>query len=153
MVLNPIFIGMSAIALRTMKKTSSETLTTWTNITQAVFMATVMVALKQSFMHYPTVFTWTDWLVLSGMTVSVIGAQTCKLKAFQNQTASKLQVLGNLPMVYNFIFDVLLFDTHFSSMQYWGLLITVITFVIDIYLTFKNKDKVDPVGQDKKNED
>ena len=32
LVLNPIFIGMSAIALRKMKKTSTETLTTWTNI-------------------------------------------------------------------------------------------------------------------------
>ena len=32
LILNPIFIGMSAIALRKMKKTSTETLTTWTNI-------------------------------------------------------------------------------------------------------------------------
>lgn len=32
LVLNPVFIGMSAIALRKMKKTSTETLTTWTNI-------------------------------------------------------------------------------------------------------------------------
>ena len=53
LVLNPVFIGMSAIALRTMKKTSSDTLTTWTNITQALFMGIVMVALKQTFMYYP----------------------------------------------------------------------------------------------------
>lgn len=32
LILNPMFIGMSAVALRKMKKTSSETLTTWTNI-------------------------------------------------------------------------------------------------------------------------
>ena len=32
LILNPVFIGMSAIALRKMKKTSMETLTTWTNI-------------------------------------------------------------------------------------------------------------------------
>ena len=65
---------MSAIALRTMKKTSSETLTTWTNITQAIFMGIVMVVLKQTFMYYPLVFTKLDWLLLAGMTFSVIGA-------------------------------------------------------------------------------
>ena len=32
LILNPVFIGMSAIALRKMKKTGTETLTTWTNI-------------------------------------------------------------------------------------------------------------------------
>ena len=32
LIANPVFIGMSSIALRKMKKTSSETLTTWTNI-------------------------------------------------------------------------------------------------------------------------
>ena len=53
LVLNPVFIGMSAIALRTMKKTSSETLTTWTNITQAIFMGIVMLALKQTFLDFP----------------------------------------------------------------------------------------------------
>ena len=56
-------------------------------------------------------------------------------------------------MVYNFIFDVLLFDTHFSSMQYWGLFVTVITFVIDIYLTFRSDSSVDQEAIDKKNDD
>ena len=46
LVLNPVFIGMSAIALRKMKKTSTETLTTWTNIIQSIFMATAMVILN-----------------------------------------------------------------------------------------------------------
>lgn len=65
---------MSAIALRKMKKTSSETLTTWTNVVQSIFMATAMLALNQTFLHYPSVFTSTDWLMLFGMTMSVIGA-------------------------------------------------------------------------------
>ena len=97
-----------------------------------------MVMTNQTFMYYPSVFTGVDWVILLGMTLSVIGAQTFKLKAFQNQTASKLQVLGNLPMVYNFFFDVYLFDTHFTNMQYWGITVTVLTFIIDIYITFKS---------------
>ena len=32
LILNPVFIGMSSVALRKMKSTSTETLTTWTNI-------------------------------------------------------------------------------------------------------------------------
>ena len=57
-------------------------------------------------------------------------------------------------MVYNFIFDVLLFDTQFSSMQYWGLFVTVITFVLDIYLTFRSSSApVDQEAIDKKDED
>lgn len=32
LILNPVFIGVASISLRKMKKTSSETLTTWTNI-------------------------------------------------------------------------------------------------------------------------
>lgn len=82
LILNPVFIGMASIALRKMKKTSSDTLTTWTNITQSVFMGTTMVCLGQSFLEYPLIFTKWDWLILLGMTFSVIGAQTFKLKAF-----------------------------------------------------------------------
>jgi len=46
LVLNPVFIGMSAIALRKMKKTSTETLTSWTNIVQSIFMGTAMLMLN-----------------------------------------------------------------------------------------------------------
>ena len=147
LIMNPIFIGMSSIALRKMKKTSTETLTTWTNTVQSVFMATAMLCLDQSFLAYPARFSMGDWLMLFGMTLSVIGAQTCKLYAFQNQAASKLQVVGNLQMVYQFLFDVFLFDTHFSELQYWGIGITVLTFLTDIYLTInprpeeESKDK------------
>ena len=65
-----------------------------------VFMAAAMIVLNQSFTYYPSVFSIVDWLMLLGMTLSVIGAQSFKLMAFQNQAASKLQVLGNLQMVY-----------------------------------------------------
>lgn len=84
LVLNPLFIGMSAIALRKMKKTSSETLTTWTNIIQSIFMATAMILLNQSFTYFPSLFSLVDWVMLLGMTLSVIGAQSFKLMAFQN---------------------------------------------------------------------
>ena len=45
-------------------------------------MATAMYLLGQSFWFYPSIFTGLDWLLLLGMTISVIGAQTCKLLAF-----------------------------------------------------------------------
>jgi len=38
-------------------------------------------------------------------------------------------------MVYQFLFDVFLFDTEFSELQYWGIGITVVTFALDIYFT------------------
>ncbi len=67
---------------------------------QSVFMGTAMLCLDQSFVKFPAMFSAIDWVMLLGMTFSVIGAQTFKLLAFQNQAASKLQVLGNLQMVY-----------------------------------------------------
>ena len=33
-----------------------------------------MVSLGQSFLYYPSVFTPVDWIMLLGMTLSVIGA-------------------------------------------------------------------------------
>ena len=53
-------------------------------------MATAMVVLGQSFFYYPSMFSVIDWMMLLGMTLSVIGAQSFKLLAFQNQAASKL---------------------------------------------------------------
>lgn len=53
-------------------------------------MGTAMLALDQSFFFYPSLFSFVDWVMLLGMTMSVIGAQTFKLLAFQNQAASKL---------------------------------------------------------------
>lgn len=102
-------------------------------------MATAMLCLNQSFLYYPSRFSLIDWIMLFGMTLSVIGAQTCKLLSYQNQEASKLQVIGNLQMVYQFLFDIFLFDTHFSELQYWGIGITVLTFALDIYLTIQPK--------------
>ena len=46
-------------------------------------------------------------------------------------------MLGNLQMVYQFLFDVYLFDTNFNEMQYWGIAIIVLTFALDVYLTVK----------------
>ena len=82
--------------------------------------------------------------MLLGMTLSVIGAQSFKLLAFQNQAASKLQVLGNLQMVYQFIFDIFLFDTQFNELQYWGIAIIVITFALDVYFTVKGTKSSEP---------
>ena len=53
-------------------------------------MATAMLCLNQSFVKFPAMFSAIDWVMLLGMTFSVIGAQTFKLLAFQNQAASKL---------------------------------------------------------------
>ena len=50
-------------------------------------------------------------------------------------------------MVYQFMFDVYLFDTQFSELQYWGLIITVLTFAIDIYLTVYPETKSDETEQ------
>lgn len=153
LLLNPVFIGMSAVALRKMKKTSSETLTTWTNIVQSIFMGTAMWALGQSFMYYPAIFSMVDWVMLLGMTLSVIGSQTFKLLAFQNQAASKLQVIGNLQMVYQFLFDVFLFNVNFSTLQYWGIGVTVITFVLDIYMTVSSPADDIPGEEEKEKAD
>jgi len=84
LILNPVCIGMSSIALRKLKKTTTETLVTWTNVVQTVFMATAMLCLDQSFLYYPSRFSLLDWTLLFGMTLSVIGAQTCKLLSYQN---------------------------------------------------------------------
>ena len=48
-------------------------------------------------------------------------------------------------MVYQFLTDVFWFHVHFSSMQYWGIFVSMMTFIIDIYMTLsedtKNDDK------------
>ena len=77
--------------------------------------------------------------MLLSMSLSVIGAQSCRLLAYQNQLASKLQVLGNLQMIYQFLFDVLLFEESFTGLQYLGIAIMVFTFVFDIYNTTATK--------------
>ena len=38
-------------------------------------------------------------------------------------------------------------------MQYWGLFVTVITFVLDIYLTFKNDEQEDEEAKAKKDDE
>ena len=43
LLLNPVFAGSSNIALRKLKKTSSQTLTSWTNIMQVICMGAPMV--------------------------------------------------------------------------------------------------------------
>ena len=38
-------------------------------------------------------------------------------------------------MVYQFLTDLFVFNTHFSSLQYWGIAISAFTFFVDIYMT------------------
>ena len=47
-------------------------------------------------------------------------------------------------MVYQFIFDVFLFNTQFNELQYWGIGITVVTFILDIYLTIRSSGQTEP---------
>ena len=42
-------------------------------------------------------------------------------------------------MVYQFLTDVFWFHVHFSSMQYWGIFVSMMTFVIDIYMTLSEE--------------
>lgn len=80
--MTPVFIGMGTIALRKMKKLPTETLTTHMNIVQVIFMGTAMLVLDQSFTYWPSVFTWVDWIMILGMSLSVILSNTFKLLAF-----------------------------------------------------------------------
>ena len=43
-----------------------------------------------------------------------------------------------MQMVYQFLFDVFLFNELFSDLQLWGIGITVVTFAMDIYITIKD---------------
>ena len=63
-------------------------------------------------------------------------------------------MLGNLCMVYQFLTDVFWFHVHFSSMQYWGIFVSMMTFVIDIYMTLSedNNRTKDVEDVDKKEE-
>ena len=54
-------------------------------------------------------------------------------------------------MVYQFLFDVFLFNTNFSELQYWGIGITVLTFALDIYLTINPAHM--PKNSEEKGED
>ena len=99
-----------------------------------------MLILDQSFTYWPLQFTIRDWLMVLGMSLSVILSSTFKLLAFQNQKASKLQVLGNLCMVYQFLTDLFVFNAHFSSLQYWGIAVSMMTLVIEVYMTLKDEN-------------
>ena len=64
-------------------------------------------------------------------------------------------MLGNLCMVYQFLTDVFWFDVHFSSMQYWGIFVSMMTFIIDIYMTLSedNSKVKDAEDAEKEEED
>lgn len=47
-------------------------------------MGTAMLVLDQSFTYWLGVFTWVDWVMILGMSLSVILSNTFKLLAFQN---------------------------------------------------------------------
>jgi hypothetical protein len=55
-------------------------------------------------------------------------------------------------MVYQFLFDVFLFNTMFSELQYWGIGITVLTFILDIYMTIRSPETPE-VSDEKKEEE
>ncbi len=55
-------------------------------------------------------------------------------------------------MVYQFLFDVFLFNTMFSELQYWGIGITVLTFILDIYLTIRSPETLEVANEKKDRE-
>lgn len=55
-------------------------------------------------------------------------------------------------MVYQFLFDVFLFNTMFSELQYWGIGITVLTFILDIYMTIRSPETLE-VADEKKDKE
>ena len=50
-------------------------------------------------------------------------------------------------MVYQFIFDIFLFNTNFNELQYWGIAITIVTFILDIYLTVKEPSETEQAAK------
>jgi len=50
-----------------------------------------------------------------------------------------------MQMVYQFLFDVFLFNELFSDLQLWGIGITVVTFAMDIYITIKDNNNAQQI--------
>jgi drug/metabolite transporter (DMT)-like permease len=140
----PILLAYAAILMSTMKGLHQYTVALYLNPTLTFFMILDQVVQGDS----PYIFTQLDgidWLLLLVFGVNAFAVQTLKYLALQYQDPAKLSHYQYMNSVYQLMYDLFLFNAVFSDLQWWGLIVMIMSYVTvggtGIYLQYKD-DKI-----------
>jgi drug/metabolite transporter (DMT)-like permease len=74
-----------------------------------------------------------DWFILIMVGVLTQIAQYFMTRSFQNEEISKVASLRYIGIIYALVFGYLLFDEHFSFLVYFGMGLTILGVVLNIW--------------------
>mmetsp|Transcript_15094 Transcript_15094/g.10572 ORF Transcript_15094/g.10572 Transcript_15094/m.10572 type:complete len:129 (+) Transcript_15094:908-1294(+) len=84
-----------------------------------------------------------SWLLVICLGVCCLIGQMCKFKALQNHEAGKLQLVAYLAIVYQVIIDCSIFNEDFSSIQYIGIFMMFLVYLVYIGFACYDKGELD----------
>lgn len=136
----PIMSGAGTIALRKMRSLNTQSVALWCNISTLLFNLMLIMVLNCWTGHKSENGKTQPWAALSlfgatswalSITSGILSLMNFvfKFMAMQNCAATKLQKMTPLIALYNFVFDILLFHSSFSYVQFGGMLELTILYV------------------------
>lgn len=129
LLMNPICMSASYIAMRQIKKLNDLVVSTWMVLSYlAVFLPLCLIIGEDLWVFIK--FDGLDWACIVSISITMVVMQTVRLIAIACQPLSGLQPYTFLVPVQQMITDLLLFDLEFILMQISRLLL-----LIGVYLS------------------
>ena len=117
---NPFLSAFGTISMRKMKKFHEAVVSFYLNWSIGFTSLAVILILNQGFEPIAK-FDWVSWLLSFGTGLTGVSSQTARFIALKLQKAAKLQKLQPLTTLWQFLFDITIFNVPYTLMQYVGL--------------------------------
>ena len=141
-VINPFIDAAGIIAMRKMAKFNDYTVGWYMNVCSMLLALACLAPTKGADMFdvFPT-FDWKCWVMVTLAGICTILQQVFKFKSLQYQKASALQIYYPLTTLWQFLFDLFLFNLTFSTLQYigFGILFAAYGFQIAKYFLYDRR--------------
>ena len=108
LILNPFLVAYGSIMMRQMRKLDENVVSCYMNGFAIPVMIIICYSMGSDLSSWRD-FEALEWFCIFALSFTVIGSQTFRFKALQNEEASKLQPLNFLAPVYQLIADLALF--------------------------------------------
>ena len=134
----PFLNAVGTVMLRGLRKLSNHTVSCYNNLSSSFIFLFLAWQAGDNLLYFQE-FNGLDWLALALVSILLVFAQNLYFASIQNLPAPALQPLAFMSLIYQFFFDLVLFNMEPNAVQLLGIFIVTAISAIQVTLFFCKK--------------
>ena len=121
----PILAASQSIVLRQLREMNEYTVGSYTCFAMVLIYGPIVLFAQEEGLSYVSNFQTLDWVIIIGLGFTSTLVQLCRTKASQYEEPAKLAVVNYFQSVFQLFFDLIFFNTMFSTYQVLGIAVVL----------------------------